>query len=117
MFIIGGLSKKYADDPEGASSSLIYGNVAVIFLFQGFYSIGWTPLAQLYPPEIFNFAMRSNGMALWQLVFSAVTTLFVFVEPIGIANVGYWMYFANAIWDAGIIVLIVSHTLSRRSRA
>lgn len=40
LFIIGGLSKVYADDPTGASKGLIYGNVAVIFLFQGFYSLG-----------------------------------------------------------------------------
>ena len=44
LFIIGGLSKIYADDPDGASKSLVYGDVAVMFLFQGFYSIAWTPL-------------------------------------------------------------------------
>ena len=38
LYIIGGLSKKYADNPDGASHSLIYGNVAMMFLFQGFYS-------------------------------------------------------------------------------
>lgn len=35
LFIIGGLAKLYADNPSGASTSLVYGNVAVIFLFQG----------------------------------------------------------------------------------
>ena len=40
LFIIGGLAKVYADNPDTASSALIYGNVAVMFLFQGFYSIG-----------------------------------------------------------------------------
>lgn len=41
LYIIGGLSKKYADnDASGVTSSnaLIYGNVACMFLFQGFYS-------------------------------------------------------------------------------
>lgn len=55
LFVIGGLSKVYADDPAGASGSLIYGDVAVIFLFQGFYSIAWTPLLYLYPPEVMNY--------------------------------------------------------------
>lgn len=67
LFIIGGLSKMYADDPEGASSSLIYGDVAVMFLFQGFYSIAWTPLLFLYPPEVMNYSIRANGVALSQL--------------------------------------------------
>lgn len=64
LFIIGGLSKIYADNPDAASSSLIYGDVAVMFLFQGFYSIAWTPLLLLYPPEVMNYSIRANGLAL-----------------------------------------------------
>lgn len=63
LFIMGGLSKKYADNPDGAPSSLIYGNVAVMFLFQGFYSVAWTPLLMLYPPEVMNYSIRANGQA------------------------------------------------------
>lgn len=64
LFIIGGLSKLYADNPDGASSSLIYGNVAVMFMFQGFYSVAWTPLLYLYPPEVMDYPIRANGLAL-----------------------------------------------------
>lgn len=53
----------YADDPAGASQSLVYGDVAVMFLFQGFYSIAWTPLLYLYPPEVMNYSIRANGLA------------------------------------------------------
>ena len=63
LFIIGGLSKMYPDNPDGASKVLVYGDVAVMFLFQGFYSIGWTPLLTLYPPEVLNFSIRANGVA------------------------------------------------------
>jgi MFS family permease len=72
LFIIGGLSKLYADNPDGASSSLIYGNVAVMFLFQGFYSIAWTPLLFLYPPEIMNYSIRANGLAFSQFGLNAL---------------------------------------------
>jgi hypothetical protein len=41
---IGGLTKKYSDNPDAAPQSLVYGNVACIFLFQGAYSLAWTPL-------------------------------------------------------------------------
>lgn len=69
--MIGGLSKIYADDPDGASKSLVYGDVAVMFLFQGFYSIAWTPLLYLYPPEVMNYSIRANGVAFSQLGLTA----------------------------------------------
>ncbi len=71
LFVIGGLSKLYADDPGGASSSLVYGNVAVMFLFQGFYSIAWTPLLFLYPPEVMNYSIRANGLAFSSFMLNA----------------------------------------------
>jgi hypothetical protein len=71
LFIIGGLSKVYADNPGGASKSLVYGDVAVMFLFQGFYSIAWTPLLYLYPPEIMNYSIRANGLAVSSLSLNA----------------------------------------------
>ena len=64
LYTIGGLTKKYSEAPDRASSSLVYGNVAVIFLFQGFYSLAWTPLLYLYPPEVMNFKIRAHGQAL-----------------------------------------------------
>jgi MFS family permease len=72
LFIIGGLSKMYADNPDGASKGLVYGDVAVMFLFQGFYSIAWTPLLYLYPPEIMNYAIRANGLAFSSFMLNAL---------------------------------------------
>ena len=72
LMIIGGLSSKYASNPEGATDSLIYGNVACVFLFQGAYSLAWTPLATLYPPEVMHYAIRANGLAAAHLVQQAL---------------------------------------------
>lgn len=72
LFIIGGLSKLYADHPTGASQSLIYGDVAVMFLFQGFYSVAWTPLLYLYPPEVMNYSIRANGLAFSQFMLNSL---------------------------------------------
>lgn len=72
LFIIGGLSKMYADNPDGASRSVVYGDVAVMFLFQGFYSIAWTPLLYLYPPEVMNYSIRANGLAFSQFMLNAL---------------------------------------------
>ncbi|KAK5116459.1 hypothetical protein LTR62_008008 [Meristemomyces frigidus] len=106
LFIIGGLSKIYADKGSATASSVVYGDVAVIFLFQGFYSIAWTPLLILYPPEIMNYSIRANGVALSQFMLNAFALVFVFIMPIGLANIGWKMYFVNASWDIVIIFLI-----------
>ena len=66
----------YADDPTNASSSLVYGDVAVMFLFQGFYSIAWTPLLYLYPAEVFNYSIRANGVAFSSFVLNALAYVF-----------------------------------------
>ncbi|KAF2733679.1 putative sugar transporter [Polyplosphaeria fusca] len=106
LFIIGGLSKMYADDPDNASKSLVYGDVAVMFLFQGFYSIAWTPLLNLYPPEVMNYSIRANGVAFSWFMLNALATVLVFVMPIGLENIGYKMYFINGSWDIVTFALI-----------
>lgn len=110
LFIVGGLTKLYADNPDGASQSLIYGDVAVMFLFQGFYSLAWTPLLYLYPPEVLNYSVRANGVALSQLALNGLALLLTFVEGIGLTNIGWKMYMINASWDIVVLVLIVSHS-------
>jgi hypothetical protein len=86
IFIVGGLTKGEAvvllpredlvTNPSqitvefgsgSTNTSGIYGTVASIFLFQGSYAIGITPLTLLYPPEILNYAIRANGMAAWTM--------------------------------------------------
>ena len=37
------------------------------------------------------------------------SVLFVFIMPIGLANIGWKMYMVNASWDIVIVALIVSH--------
>ncbi|KAH8696214.1 general substrate transporter [Talaromyces proteolyticus] len=106
LFIIGGLAKLNADNPSGASQSLIYGNVAVMFLFQGFYSIAWTPLLYLYPPEVMNYAIRANGLALSTLGLNGLAVFLVFLMPIGIGNIGWKMYMINGGWDIITFIII-----------
>ncbi|KAI1130617.1 putative hexose carrier protein [Nemania abortiva] len=106
LFIIGGLTKAYNDNPEGASSSLIYGDVATMFLFQGFYSIAWTPLLYIYPAEVMNYSIRANGLAASTLFLNLFACVFVFIMPIGLNNIGWKMYVANGAWDVAIAVLI-----------
>lgn len=116
LFIIGGLSKMYADNPNGTSQSLIYGDVAVMFLFQAFYSIAWTPLLYLYPPEVMNYSIRANGLAFSQLMLNALALVFVFIMPIGLTNIGWKMYMVNASWDIVIVGLIAYYWVETKGK-
>lgn len=49
LFLVGGFSALYGD---GKNVSGSYSTVAMMFLFMGAYSAGWTPLTILYPVEV-----------------------------------------------------------------
>ena len=59
IFVVGALTEEFGTSTYTPG---IYGTVAAIFLFQGAYSFGWTPLSVLYPPEVLNYNIRSVGM-------------------------------------------------------
>ncbi|ORY35341.1 general substrate transporter [Naematelia encephala] len=117
LFIIGGLSKMYADNMAGASSALVYGNVAVMFLFQGFYSIAWTPLLTLYPPEVMNYSIRANGYALTSLSLNCFAIVMTYVMPIGLTNIGWKMYMINGSWDIVILALIAVYWVETKGKS
>ncbi len=81
--------------------------MAVVFLFQGFYSIGWTPLLTLYPPEVLNYSIRANGVAGTSFALNAFALVFVFIMPIGLNNITWKMYFVNGSWDIVILGMIM----------
>ncbi|KAI1088870.1 putative hexose carrier protein [Rostrohypoxylon terebratum] len=113
LFVIGGLTKLYGDNPSGASKSLVYGNVAVIFLFQGAYSLAWTPLLYLYPPE---YSIRANGLAFSALSLNLLACVLVYVMPIGLTNIGWKMYMINGSWDIVVLVLIIVFWIETKGR-
>lgn len=96
LFILGALTKIYG---ESTNQSGIYGAVAAIFLFQGSYSIGWTPLTVLYPPEVLNYSIRSNGMGFYQFLANGLGLFVTFVFPFALNAIGWKLYMINAAWD------------------
>jgi len=81
------------------NTSGIYGTVAAIFLFQGSYSFGWTPLTVLYPPEVLNFPIRANGMAIYTFFANAVGLMVTFAFPYALAAIKWKTYMINGAWD------------------
>jgi MFS family permease len=53
---------------ESSNKSGIYGTIAFIFLFQGFYAFSITPLTSLYPTEISQYKLRTTGIAIFRLL-------------------------------------------------
>ncbi|KAJ6585265.1 MFS sugar transporter-like protein [Mycena capillaripes] len=86
LFLVGALTKTYGNSTNNAG---IYATVAMIFLFQGAYSFGWTPLL-----------IRANGMAVLQLCLNGTALMAVFAFPFALADIGWKTYMINAAWDA-----------------
>lgn len=60
----------------------VYATIAMIFVFQGSYSFGIAPITQLYPPEVLNYSIRANGMAVWTLVVNLCGSAFFSITSI-----------------------------------
>jgi len=84
---------------SSTNTSGIYGTVAAIFLFQGSYSVGWTPLTMTYPPEVLNFSIRANGLAINTFVVNAIGLMVTFAFPYALAAIGWKTYMINGAWD------------------
>ncbi|KAJ5777042.1 MFS sugar transporter-like protein [Penicillium odoratum] len=104
IFILGALTKLY-----GTSTNMpgIYATVASIFLFQGSYSFGWTPLSVMYPPEVLHFSIRANGMGLYTTLSSAFGLLATFAFPIGLERIGWKIYMINGVWDVLELLFVI----------
>lgn len=62
IFLTGAFSDLYGKSGNKPGS---YATVAMMFLFMGCYSFGWTPLTVLYPVEVLNHSTRAVGMGMY----------------------------------------------------
>ncbi|KZP13883.1 hypothetical protein FIBSPDRAFT_752655 [Athelia psychrophila] len=98
------------------NKSAIYATVASIFLFQGAYSFGWTPLLHLHPPEVLNCSIRANGMGVFTFALNGVALMGVFAFPFAIADIGCKTYMINSTWDVLELVDIVWYWVETKGR-
>ncbi|KAF2171351.1 hypothetical protein M409DRAFT_63672 [Zasmidium cellare ATCC 36951] len=96
IFIVGALTKLYGTSTYTPG---VYGTVAAIFLFQGSYSVGWTPLSVLYPPEVLNYNIRSVGMGIYTFLANGSGLLVTFAFPFALDDIGWKTYMINGVWD------------------
>ncbi|EFX05033.1 hexose transporter [Grosmannia clavigera kw1407] len=105
LFVTGGLIKVYG---ESSNKSAIYGTIAVIFLFQGFYAFSITPMTSLYATEVSQFKLRSVGIAVFRFFDSSIGLTFSFAMSYAMANLGWKFYLINAAWNIIYLVIIYS---------
>ncbi|THX90950.1 MFS general substrate transporter [Aureobasidium pullulans] len=107
LYIIGGLIKHYG---ESTDTSGIYGTLAVIFLFQGFYAFSITPMTSLYPTEICQYKLRTAGTAIFRLLDSGCGTetslMASFAMSFAMSDLGWKFYLINASWDVMFLVFV-----------
>ncbi|EFX01519.1 hexose transporter [Grosmannia clavigera kw1407] len=104
LFIMGGLTKLYGDS---TNTSGIYGTVAMMFLFMGAYSFGWTPLSQLYPPEVLNYSVRSVGMGAYTFLANGIGLMVAMAFPYALDAIGWKTYMINGCWDVLQLVFVI----------
>lgn len=112
LFLIGVLTKYYGNS---TNTSAIYANVAMIFLAQGSYSFGWTPLAVMYPPEILNYSIRSIGMSWFIAWQDAILLVPIFAFPIAMERIGWITYMLNGAFDFFAIFVIYFYWVETRN--
>ncbi|KAL4939782.1 hypothetical protein BDV06DRAFT_224676, partial [Aspergillus oleicola] len=103
LFLIGILIKLFG---TSTNVSGIYGTVACMFLFMGSYSLAWTPLCYIYPPEVLNYPIRAQGMGLNAWVYFGFGLVFVFALPFALESMGWKTYIMNAGWNVALIAFI-----------
>ncbi|KAJ9614905.1 hypothetical protein H2204_014304 [Knufia peltigerae] len=113
IFIVGALTKVYGTT---SNTSGIYGTVASIFLFQGSYSFGWTPLTVMYPPEVLNFSVRSIGMSWYTFLSNGMGLMVTFAFPYALEAIGWKTYMINGAWDVLALVVILVTWVETRGR-
>lgn len=91
---------------ESTNKSGIYGTIAVIFLFQGFYAFSITPLTTVYPTEVSNYTIRTTGIAIFRMLDSGFGLLSSFALSFAMADLGWKFYFINASWVIVFLLII-----------
>lgn len=115
IFLIGALTRTYGVS-DSTNQAGIYGTVAAIFLFQGAYSFGWTPLTVLYPPEVLNYSIRSTGMGIYTFLVNGVGLMVTFAFPFALEAISWKTYMINGAWDVLELVVVLVTWVETKGR-
>lgn len=72
--------------------------VAIIFIYNLVFSVGWGPLQVTYVIEILPFNLRARGLVLYNLFVALALIFNQYANPIGIENSGWKYYITYDVW-------------------
>ncbi|KAJ5688192.1 hypothetical protein N7536_010811 [Penicillium majusculum] len=93
-------------DGTGGDDRYAKGVLAMIFLYNFFYSVGWTPLQVTYCIEILPFDLRARGLVLYNLFVALAGIFNQYVNPIGVTNSKWKFYITYDVWLAFELVVV-----------
>ncbi|KAK1762537.1 MFS transporter [Phialemonium atrogriseum] len=91
-----GVSANYAQTGNHQAAAAV---VAMIFIYYMFYTI-MHPLTYIFITEVFPFVHRAKGVGLTQTFSRAGSAFNLFVNPIGLGNIGWKFYLVYVVWLA-----------------
>ncbi|KAG7095351.1 hypothetical protein E1B28_006111 [Marasmius oreades] len=80
--------------------------VVTIFLCQGCYMFAWNPLSYSYPAECLTFTIRAKAMSYFAFIQSICLVFSLYVNPIGLAVLG-WKYYAVYVAVLGVYLVLI----------
>ncbi|OAA65646.1 General substrate transporter [Niveomyces insectorum RCEF 264] len=80
--------------------------VPFLFIFYGFYDIGWTPLAWSYSAEILPYHMRVKGIGLQLSITSILQAFNQWVNPVALSAIGWKYYIVYVALDVMYFIII-----------
>ncbi|KAF8327456.1 general substrate transporter [Cantharellus anzutake] len=99
--------------------------ITVVFLFNFFYTIAFTPLLVSYTIEILPYKIRAKGLAVMRLVSPAglywgttyADFIFIYVNPIAFNALNWKYYIIYTIWDAVETVFVWLYAVETKGRS
>ncbi|KAF8320426.1 general substrate transporter [Clavulina sp. PMI_390] len=73
--------------------------IAMVFLFNAFYAIAYTPLIVSFSIEILPYRIRAKGMAVFNLSVTAALIFNQYANPIAWAHLNYKYYIVYTVWN------------------
>ncbi|OQU94098.1 hypothetical protein CLAIMM_00510 isoform 2 [Cladophialophora immunda] len=102
--VMTGLSGSFAHTQSHAVGIAV---VPVMFVYYGFYDIGWTPLPFSYGAEILPYHMRLKGLSIMLSVQSIAQAFNQWVNPLALANITWKYYIVYIVLIVMYLVLII----------
>ncbi|WVQ82793.1 hypothetical protein IAT38_004925 [Cryptococcus sp. DSM 104549] len=103
-FIVWTICEKLYDTAGNAAAGRTV--LGLIFIYNTFFNMGWTPLQVVYCIEILPIAIRARGLAIYNISVSCAGFVNQYLNPVGLQNIGWKFYIVYDVWIAFELVVV-----------